>query len=100
MSIKFTQFLRPDGRKVPVTIDRPEPIEKRAQEIIDAGYRFEIEELTTGQVHMTITGFDPSFGEEADLAHRICVNGPPVPTNIDEMISTFVIPTKELANAK
>jgi hypothetical protein len=42
MSIKFTQFLRPDGKQVPTEIDMPDEVEKMAHELILAGCRFEI----------------------------------------------------------
>lgn len=82
MSITFTQFLRPNGRQKKTSIDRPAQIENRAEDLKKAGYRLEIEELTTGQVHMTVS--DPEEG--IDIVRRICSNGPAVPRNVDSMI--------------
>jgi len=73
----------PDGRKTPVTIDRPEEISSKAQAIIAAGYRFECEMLTTGEVSFTITD------EDADHEIEVCQNGPEVPVKIDAMIVRF-----------
>jgi hypothetical protein len=52
--IHFTQFMRPDGRPVEVSIDRPEPISTLAERIAQRGYRFECEHLSTGHVSLTI----------------------------------------------
>ena len=88
MSIPYTQFMLPDGRRVPKTMDRPEPIENRAQDIIEEGFEFQMEILTTGEVSMTI--FDPY--KETDVAIQICDNGPAVPACLDMMIQEFDIP--------
>lgn len=89
-SIPFTQYLRPDGRKKPVEIVRPQPVMERAEAIMAAGYSFEIEELSNGMVSMTITGFDPAIEEVGDLAHELCMNGPDVPAKVDKLITDFL----------
>jgi hypothetical protein len=92
MSIPFTQYLRPDGRKRPVLIERPAEIEALAKAIIDAGYRFEIEELTTGEASMEILKDVPDPDINDSLAMEICPNGPTVgdvlgvPESVDKMI--------------
>ena len=83
MSIPFTQFLRPDGRRRDVTIDMPEEIEAKAHELIEAGYRFEIEELTTGHVHMDCSRPD----DDEPVALKVCANGPPVITAVTELVN-------------
>lgn len=82
-AIPFTQFLRPNGRRVDVWIERPEPIVAKAREIIAAGYEFQCEELTTGHAHLTI-----SDGED-DVAGELCMNGPAVPDAVDRLVSGF-----------
>jgi sensor histidine kinase regulating citrate/malate metabolism len=82
-NIYFTQYLRPDGRKTAVMIDRPDYIAKAADFIRSNGFRFEIEELSTGQVSMTISD------DEDDYHRKICDNGPDVPATVDELIKTF-----------
>lgn len=82
-NIYFTQYLRPDGRKSAVKIDRPDHIAKAADFIRSNGFRFEIEELTTGEVSMTIS-------DDHDDYHRmLCPNGPEVPATVDELVKTF-----------
>ena len=84
-AIPFMQYLRPDGRKRPTSIDRPDDIATKAIRIIAAGYRFEIEELTTGDVSMTI--FDPDKG--IDVAIEVCPNGLAVTASVDKLIKGF-----------
>jgi len=83
MSIPFTQFLRPDGRRKDVTIDMPADVEAQAHELIEAGYRFEIEELTTGEIFMTCTtgkDDDPYFND-------LCDNGPGVRASVADLVA-------------
>jgi hypothetical protein len=82
-AIPFTQFLRPDGRTVQVSIERPVGIMRKAEEILLAGYHFEIEELATGEVYMTISEGDEDFDSE------ICTNGEAVPDTVDILINRF-----------
>lgn len=84
MAIPFTQYLRPDGERRSVSIDRPEEIERKALAIIQAGYVFECEELTTGYASLTIT--DPA---EGDMAIEVVPNGPAVPDAVDRLIQNF-----------
>ncbi len=79
--IPFTQFMMPDGRQVENTIERPAEIEEKAKALINAGYRFEIEVLNTGEISM-----ECCLGH-ASLASEICVNGPAVPLATDKMIN-------------
>lgn len=81
-AIPFTQFLRPDGRQREVSIQRPADVADKAYKLISAGCRFEIEELTTGQVSMTVERDDPD-GEAEVLAMEIVPNGPRVPGAVD-----------------
>ena len=86
MTIPFTQYLRPNGRRVPVTIARAPEIEKLAADFIAKGGRFECEELTTGQV--SLTAFHPrgGDGDGADIAIEIVMNGPKVPDAVDQLV--------------
>ncbi len=86
MSISFTQFLMPDGRKRQTSIDRPPAIELLALSLSDAGHRFEIEMLTTGEVSMTVEA-DGEDGEDIVRSHKICANGPAVLEKIDAMVT-------------
>lgn len=93
MSIPFTQYFRPDGRKQQITIDRPVEIEELARRLIVCGYRFEIEVLTTGEVSMEVVRDIPDPDCNDRLALEICYNGPStpgrpgVPDTVDEMIT-------------
>lgn len=85
MSINFTQYLRPDGRKQTVSIDRPHHIVEMAQFILLKGFKFEIEELMDGMVSMTV---EKNFGDDGPIAHEICKNGLDVPLRVDQLIET------------
>lgn len=87
--VQFTQFLRPRGERAPVFIDLDPETEARAQEIIDQKLRFECEVLMNGMCHFTITGHSHEIGEEQDLAHKFCSNGPPVPIMVKDLIMEF-----------
>lgn len=63
--IEFTQYLRPNGRKVLVGIDCSPEIQTLARQIIEKGYEFECEELRTGDVSLTIT--DPVEEQDVDI---------------------------------
>lgn len=83
--IPFTQYLRPDGRRILVKVERPPEIEAKAQAILDAGFVFECEILRNGHVSFTIS--DPK--EEEDVAIELCVNDPLVSVAIDKLITEF-----------
>ena len=80
MSVPFTQYLRPDGRKRAVTIDVPEEVEKIALDFIESGGRYECEELSTGIVSLTAV----KHGD--DMAIQLCRNGPEVPSAVERLI--------------
>jgi hypothetical protein len=81
MGIHFTQFLRPDGRRKTVTIERPPEVEANAKRIADAGLRFECEVLTTNEVSLTIAD------DDEDLAFEVVPNGPDVPNAVDRLLA-------------
>lgn len=92
--IPFTQYMRPDGRSLErlfgrtkdVTIDRPDHVADKAQQIIAAGYRFECEILSTGEVSLTITD------DEADHAIEVVPNGPGMGEAVDRLVLGFALP--------
>ena len=85
MSIHFTQYLRPDGRPKSVHINRPQEIETKAKQIFKAGFSFECEHLSTGDVSLTIV----NKAKEEDVAIEIVPNGPDVPKAVDKLIMEF-----------
>lgn len=82
MAIQFTQYLRPNGRQRPMTIERPQLIEDLASAVDIAGGRFTCEELSTGQVSVACEY------ENQDIACEVCANGPEVEAAVDRMIKT------------
>jgi len=86
MPVPFTQYLRPNGRKVQVEIALDEETETMAKAIIASGLLFEIEVLSTGEVSATIA--DPNL--DLDVIHATIVpNGPRVPEVIRAMIHKY-----------
>jgi hypothetical protein len=81
MSIAFTQYLRPNGRAAPVSIDMSPETEALAAELGGAGYRFEIEVLRTGDVSM-----DCSRGPDDVLAIEVVPNGPAVVEAVERLV--------------
>jgi len=80
--IPFTQYLLPNGQRKQVTIDRDNETETVAHQLIDKGYRFEIEMLTTRHISMTVV--DPD--DTSDIAIEICDNDPEVLKAIDRLV--------------
>jgi hypothetical protein len=78
--VEFTQFMRPNGRPVPVTIDVADDLKPLADELVTAGYRFECEELTTGEAHLDCSN------DDGVLAMKLVPNGPAVPGAVNELI--------------
>jgi hypothetical protein len=87
MSIPFTQYLRPNGQRVTVEIDRPAEIEQLAHQFIAAGGRYECEELTTG--HASLTAVHPNC-DYGDCAIEIVVSGPKVPAAVDRVVQKSI----------
>jgi hypothetical protein len=80
MSIPFTQYLRPDGRKRAMTIDMDKEIEDKAQLLIAKGLHFDIEELTTGLISMTCGD------SEEIISMEVCPNGPEVVESVKKLV--------------
>lgn len=53
MTIPFTQYMRPDGRKNEGGFDRPEEVEAVARELLAQGVHFDAEVLSTGHLSLT-----------------------------------------------
>lgn len=88
MSIPFTQYLRPHGRPRQIefeTTPDQAAVEAEALRIIAAGYRFECEELSTGDVSLTIVGPDEN-GDETDVAIEVVPNGPAVVAAVERLV--------------
>ena len=84
--IPFTQFIRPYGRKLHISILRPDEIAEQASELVANQIKFEIEELRTGEVSMTAEDYRPG-AEEPTLAIEVVPNGPEVVNAVDRLIT-------------
>jgi len=86
VGIPFTQYMRPNGRAMPVTIDMPDEVAAKGHEIIESGLELECEVLSNGRVSFTITHPD-----DGDLDIRVCENGPNVPHHVADLILNFAL---------
>lgn len=84
LGIPFTQYLRPDGRQRPTSIEMPEDIEALAFRFIEAGGWFEVEGLTSG--HVSLTACHVVDNEPQDIAIRVVNNGPPVVDAVADLV--------------
>lgn len=85
--IELTQYIRPHGRKQTVYAPTSQAVEAMANRIVEAGFKFECEVLTTGEVSLTI-----SSGHE-DVAIEICQNGPEVQDTLSKLVQEFYVKT-------
>ena len=79
-AIPFIQYLRLHGFATDVSIDRPEAVAAKADAIMEAGFRFECELLTTGDASFTISD------DDGDYAVEVVKNGPLVLAAVDRLI--------------
>lgn len=84
MSIPFTQYVLPNGRRRDEQIERSADIEAIAQRFIDSGGRYECEVLTTG--HVSLTAVKEVDGEPQDVEIIVCANGPHIPEKVDDLV--------------
>ncbi len=85
MEVAVIQYLRPDGRTRNVTTTLPDSLHIEYLAMLELGYNFAAEELTTGEVSVTIE--DRAEGEDIDI--RIVPNGPEVQKAMGEMLSAL-----------
>ncbi|NBT57236.1 hypothetical protein EBT16_00470 [bacterium] len=64
------QFSDPD-QKVPTEIEMPEETERMAAELVSAGYRFEMQKLPSGVLHMDCS----RPGSEGPVSLELCESG-------------------------
>ena len=58
-------------------------VAEQSKAIIDRGWFFEVEELTTGEASLTV--FDPE--SQVDIAIEVVPNGPEVVSAVDRLVS-------------
>jgi hypothetical protein len=86
MPIPFTQYLRPDGREIATSIDRPAEVEQLAQVVIRSGARFESEVLANGTISLECVGPEDDDGDRDSLAIELSENGPTVLDAVDRLV--------------
>lgn len=86
MSIPFTQYLRPDGRKRDIAIDRTDDIEGMAETFIQSGGRYEAEELRNGMVSLTAVHRLRGWDDTRDVCLELCMNDATIPAHVDKLV--------------
>jgi hypothetical protein len=86
VSIRFTQYVRTDGRTITTEIDRPPEIQRMADACIKVGVEFESEVLRTGICSLTAE-WNIEDGEREGLAHELCENGPEILVAVDRLVT-------------
>lgn len=82
--IKFTQYIMPDGDEREITIVRPHAVNKMAAELVEVGCSFDIEQLTTGEIYMTV-----EYGDlDEPLVNQICKNNEEIHAAVDGIVQT------------
>ena len=85
MSILFTQYKMPHGFTEDVTTDSTPEIEAKAHELLDFGFKFDIEMLSTGMISMTCE----KEGEEDEIvAIELSENGPEIREKLISLVNT------------
>ena len=88
VAIPFTQYMLPDGQRKKVSMPCQKVTHTKACQIMEAGFAFEIEILSTGMVSATITD---KRGDTGDVAFYVGANDETLPQGIAEMIDYFDI---------
>ncbi len=82
--MKLTQYVLPNGKKKEIRTKRPANIEAMAARFVEAGGRYEMEKLRTGQISFTACA--EVDGEMQDIAIALSPNGPEAPAALDDVI--------------
>jgi len=90
LTIRFTQYLRPDGRTRTVEFVVIGDMATKAEKLLKLGWRFEAEMLTTGEVSLTVED-----DEDECRAIEIVPNGPEVPKAVDRLVNRAAEAAKE-----
>lgn len=88
MSIRFTQYMRPNGRKVEAEIERGLRTELAAARFISAGGKFEAEVLSTNEISLT-AAFKVD-DEMQDIAIQVLKTREAVPAGVDRLVKDAI----------
>lgn len=83
MIVKFTQYLRPNGRKRDIYTEVTDELGPQIDQIIVNGFNFTAEVVAETMVVLTISD------DRADYEMHVCQNGTEVPETIERMIRAF-----------
>lgn len=79
--MNFTQYMFPDGKRRPSSIETTPEVEQLASELVKAGWQFEIEcHPDTQLIHMDCCD------EDRPLTSEVVPNGPQVPIAVQKLV--------------
>jgi hypothetical protein len=81
--VQFTQYIRPDGRTKPITIDVPRDIADKAERLAEWDVHFTAEILRTEEI--SLTAEDATINETLDI--EVVLNGPEVIDAVNRLIN-------------
>ena len=89
MPVKFTQYLRPDGRRKMITLQVPDHVGEMAAKIFAAGYHFDAEILMDEKTcSFTCEPNEPDEdGNDEPISMELVDNGPGVGEAIHRLIA-------------
>jgi hypothetical protein len=90
MSIVFTQYLRPHGRKERTEIDMPPAIEALAKEFVEAGGWYESEMLGDDKTVSLTACWNREDGDN-DIAIEVVPNGPAVVDAVEAVVRKSIV---------
>lgn len=70
MAIRFNKFMRPEGVHATTEVKTSPEIDSMASDLTLQGYKFEMEQLATGQIHMDCS----KPGSEGPVALELCTD--------------------------
>lgn len=87
--VKFTQYLRPDGRRKAITLQVPDFVGEMAMKVTAAGYHFDAEVLQDEKtVSFTCEPDEPGEdGDDQPISMELVENGPGVGEAIHRLVA-------------
>lgn len=83
VAVSFTQYMRPDGRAKPASVDVPAACAADVAATQEAGLAPEAEVLANGLVSFTL--YDPET--QSDVVCEVCENGPAVKDALQQLFT-------------
>jgi hypothetical protein len=94
MTVKVTQYMRPDGRTVVMETDINDAFDAPYRVICMRGWNLAAEHLTTGEISITVE----DRAAEEDVVIEVVPNGPEVPRAIERCLAAAICLTMDVGS--